>query len=374
MQVHFFEQQQQADTSLLEDLDVSDLSGELSAELTFLVKEVLNEGLVLSVGGISLAPGVGVAVLAHLNREFRGTVSSTNHEDSVDLRVVVLTKGDDDTEGILAGRLETLDESTGQVGGHEHLGQVLVEEVVSEPDGPSIGLVVLPEPGNDGTTDILQVVGVNALELLQVELGGGKQVQWVGGLLDGLLLIVVLLAGSSGGSSGRGGGSSSGGRGGLGDEDLSLGAQVQRTSNGSKVGLTNNGREPTDDIGEGLAELGIEDHAETCEERAAQDNIGEGDGLSNQIGVSQQVVVQDGQQLGQILLRGLSSGSVELEVAQDGVDPDTEGSIDLGAPVDPGINNGSLIGGSSIQDASLASDYTFRQKQTTSKGTNSLLG
>lgn len=42
--------------SLLEDLDVSDLSGVGASELTFLVKEVLNEGLISGVGDISLAP------------------------------------------------------------------------------------------------------------------------------------------------------------------------------------------------------------------------------------------------------------------------------------------------------------------------------
>jgi len=340
---------------LLEDLDVSDLSVDLAAELALLVEEVLNQGLVVSAGEISLAPGVGVDVLAHVGGELRGTLSAADEEAAVDLGLVVLTEGDDDTKGVLASSLETLGEATGQVGGHEHLGEILVVLVVSEPEGPSIGLVVLPEPGKDSSADVLGVVGVDALELLEVELGGGEEIERIGGLLGGLVL-VLLISGSGrgvGGSGGGGGGSSGGG---LGLVDGHLSAQGERSGYRDEVGLTNDGGEPAQHVSEGLAELGVEEHLHTGVEGGAEDDIGQSDGLSNQEGAGQQAVVQGGQKLNQISLSSLSGLVVVLEVAEDGVQPDSSGGVELGGPVDPGINHGSLIGGSSIEHVSLTSN------------------
>lgn len=342
---------------LLVDLNVGGfLAGEGGTlELTFLIEEVLDEGLILGVGDIGLAPSVGIAVLAHLGGELRGALSTADQEAASDLSLVILTEGDDNSERVLAGSLETLGETTSQVGGHEHLGEILVEHVVSEPEGPSVGLEVLPEPRKNLSADILGVVRVDTLELLKVELGGGEEVEGVLRLRLRLFLIIFLTR-SGGGSGSSGGGGSSGGRGGLGDKDHSLLAESEGggIDSGDNVGLTGDGTEPTEDVSEGLAELGAEDGAETDRERADKDDIGDGDGLSNEVSAGQQVVVQGGQQLGDVSLGGLSGLSVELEVAEDGVNPDTGGGIELGRPVDPGVNDGSLIRGSSVEDVSLA--------------------
>lgn len=321
-----------------------------------MVEVVLNEGLIFSVGGISLAPGVGVAILAELGSELRGTLSTTDQEAAANLSLVVLTEGDDDTEGVLAGSLETLLETTSQVGGHEHLGEISVVVVVSEPERPSIGLEVLPEPGEDSSADILGVVGVNTLELLEVELGGGKEVEGVDLLGLGLSLLIITEIGGSGRGGSSGSGSSGGGS--LGDIDLSLLAEreVGGINGGNKVGLTGDSAVPADDVSEGLAELGVHNEAETSGERASNDDISESDGLTDEEGVGQKVVVQGGEQLDEVSLSGLSGLSVVLNVAEDGVDPDTRGSIDLSGPVDPSINDGSLIRGSSVENVTLASN------------------
>lgn len=341
---------------LFEDLNILDGHGTIRLnELAFLVKEVLNESLVGGVVDVSLAPSVGVDVLAHLGLELRGTLSAADQEHGVDFRVVVLAEDDDDTEGILAGRLETLDETTSQVGGHEELGEILVVEVVSEPDGPAFGLVVLPEPGDGDSTEVLGVVGVDTLPLFQVELSGREEIQGVGGLLGRLLFILFVI--TSGGS----------GRGGLGSLDglglnrlrlvhEGLSAEGEGTSNGDKVGLTHNGGEPAHHVAVGLAELGIHELAEGRVQHAREDDISQGDGLANEVSAGQQIVVQGGEQLVQISLSSLSSGSVELEVAEDGIEPDTNRGRDLLGPVNPGINDRGLIRGRSVQDTSLAGD------------------
>ena len=152
------------------------------------------------------------------DKDWKGThvhgvhdVLSSRYHHSGNDRVVGGSQNSHRSEQVLPASLQSSEQSTDQVAGHEDLGQLVVVLVVGPPDAVSLSVEVL----NKVLHSLRAVrVGVDSLPVLQVEGRRGKRSTGVLSLglgRDiGLLLVVILLdglllLGSLGGLLGLGG-------------------------------------------------------------------------------------------------------------------------------------------------------------------------
>lgn len=251
-------------------------------------------------------------------------------------RIVYLRDG---TEDELAGSLKTGEEATNQVGAHEDEGELIVVLVVDLPDGVVLGVEVLPEPGD---RDSGLLVGVLALPLVKRSGGLGKTLEGVLGPdnLNGLLLLLFLLL-----------------------HDLLGGLLLGLLLGGSvfdslinELNVTEDGGDllaadqsvPTGDSGvlgtERLVEdlisrvrkrendvtTGLTHKLETAGDDGGNENIGERETLTDEVGVGKEVLLNDGNSLEGLLLGGVDGLLVVGVTASQGTEPGTENGEDLG--------------------------------------------
>lgn len=266
---------------LLEDLAIGE---GLALNLHLPKKGTLEEGLVLRLLKVELGEGVRLPIRSDVHD---GLVVLTSHDhDTGDERVVGLAEYTHGTHGVLSGSLESVEETTDQVGRHEHLGELIVVLEVDSPDGPTLLVEVLVEPG-DGT-GLGVFVGVHSLPVVQLEVGLGQVIQGVLGLgLSGhkrLLVIIILssLLGLGGLGGSRGGGS-------LGLLLLLGGLVLRRgrgvsdlTVDGSELGALDNGLEESDNVGDSLSDRSVEVACETGVEDGGNGNIGQSNSVTDE--------------------------------------------------------------------------------------------
>ena len=102
-------------------------------------KSTLEEGLVSVVREVEFGVAVRLPIRSGIDNGL--VVGTTGDEDTSDDRVVALAEDTNGTEDVFTGSLETVEEATDLVGGHEGLGQLLVVLEVNSPDGISSGVV-----------------------------------------------------------------------------------------------------------------------------------------------------------------------------------------------------------------------------------------
>jgi hypothetical protein len=178
---------------------------------------------------------------------------------------------------------------TDQVVGHEGELQLVVVLVVNSIERVLFGLVVLPEPGQSNGAGIL--VRVLALPLIKDELGLAKSLKRVLGLLLRLRL-------------GLGSRSSSLGRGSLGLL-LLLGRSVldsllsddRAGDDGLERSLVDDSVVPSGDGNVLRAPSLVQNGSESAGEERGTEVIGEGDALTDQVGVGGEVLLKDGESL-----------------------------------------------------------------------------
>lgn len=96
-----------------------------------------------------------------------GNFLSADDEVPRDGVIVILTRDDERSEGILASTFESVEETTNEVGGHEDESELIVIFIIHLPDGPAHGVKVLPEPVHSFRNGV--VVGVEPLPLVENE-------------------------------------------------------------------------------------------------------------------------------------------------------------------------------------------------------------
>jgi hypothetical protein len=150
----------QKSNTLLHDLAVGELVG-LAVDDDGLVPgpHVVDELLVLGLGGVELGEGVGLHVGGNLKG--RGGVLAADDKGTLDDGVVVDAEDGTGTEDVLAAALETGEETADLVVAHEGHGELVVVLEVHAPERELLEVAVLPEPGKGDLTGLL--VGVLAL-------------------------------------------------------------------------------------------------------------------------------------------------------------------------------------------------------------------
>merc|ERR1712210_104918 len=238
-------------------------------------------------------------------------------------------KEDGRRKGILLHLFKALEHASNKVTGHEDHRELTVELVIAPPDGIVLSIKVFPEP-LDGV--ILVVVGVEPLPFLQVKGALGKSCKRVLGLrllghtiilllssgsrllflllrflLGLLLLLLVALA-----------------------RELCkllsiklslLGTKNHLSQNSLGIGLIHHCCEPPVDVAKGAPECRVHHLLVETEKGAGHSNVSQGDPLTNQEGLSQQVVVEGLQNSLDVLLSSLCSVLVKLHDAHGGEDP-----------------------------------------------------
>lgn len=270
-------------------------------------------------------------------------VIATDDEGPLDDGVVGLAVYGSTAEDVLARSLETGEETTDQVGRHEHLGELVVVLVVKLPEGVLLGLVVLPEP--------LQrirgvVVGVLTLPLVQDESRlreSLKGVLGLGSLLDLLLFLVNLLGLGLGGSLGSSlllGGLRL--LGGLVLQD-NLVDEVELGNNSGVDGLVVDGLIPTGNVGVRRAPGLVIEELEASGDDAGGEEVSEGDALASQVGVVKKVLLDHGNGLSGSLLGVLNALLVVGVTAKEGTEPSAERGEDLGVEVRHPLQDGGIV-------------------------------
>jgi hypothetical protein len=219
----------------------------------------------------------------------------------------------------------TYQKLTDEVRGHEDLSQLVVVLVVDLPKGVLLEVGVLPEPGKGNGAGVL--VGVLALPLVKDEGRAAKLLERVLGLRSGLgLLFLLLLLGL---------------RGSLGllllGSGLLLGWHVldglldelELVDDGSDDGLVANGLVPTSDVGVLCPPLLVEEELEATAEDAEGEDVSEGDALANEVGVDQEVLLEDADGLEGSLLGVLNVLLVVGVAALERTEPATKRGEDL---------------------------------------------
>jgi len=328
---------------LLEEATVED---SLATEL--LGQELLLDLLtVLLLGDIHLDPGVVLRVgvlLLHLSDDLRTTEHPSTRDKERRGLLIGVTGDVHDTQSVLAAGIRTLDEATDGV--TSHVEDLVVRVVVVHAGEPRVtsGIELGPElleeiseerllrPGEllDGIKDhgrgseSIKRVGLLGLRLILII----EEIAHVllGSRLRSLLLL--LLGGGLGLLSGRGLTT-------LGGLGLLL-SEGDSAEDAGKLRLVDAGGEPTSHVTEGSEELGGKDELVEIDEGDGEGDISEGDVVADEVSVVEEVVVQHSESVGQLLL-GLSlSLGVELEITEDGVNPDAAGGLDLvGGELDP---------------------------------------
>lgn len=334
---------------LLEDFVARDID---TVDLVARAPHIGNELLLLIGEVLDLGPCVALSIGVDLQHVV-GALAS--HEPATTNDVVLVTLVLEDvhvTETVLTELIASLNETRDEVAGLETNGALIVVAVVAEPDGPALLIEHGPELVHDGV-EVGLGVGVDSEPSIEVEGAGREVVEWSALLLGllglglgflslglfllllllgllglGLLLLLGLLSLRLGGD----------GHGGL--------AELDGSHHSQELGLVDAGGEPTDEAGVGGAVALVKEELEAVEEVAGDDDIGEGDLVADEVGVVDEVVVEDLEGLLEVLLGGLEGLGVGGEEADDGAEPVHEGGDDLGgAPVDPLINEGLLVEG-----------------------------
>mmetsp|Transcript_30375 Transcript_30375/g.42527 ORF Transcript_30375/g.42527 Transcript_30375/m.42527 type:complete len:410 (+) Transcript_30375:33-1262(+) len=334
---------------LLEVLALLERLG-LASELALPAEEVLEELLLGSVVGVDLGEGVAV-VVGHILDDV-GKLGATEHPGASDLGLG-LTEEADGAESVLVNLagLHALAEASDQVAGLEEDVVLVSVLVLGDPEGVALEVKVVPEPSEDLARVIS--VAVHALPLLEVEGGlrervegvallGGLGLSGLGGLLGGLSL-------------------SLGGRG-LGD--LGLLAEGDLTSDLDEGLLVDAGVEPPVDVGVLLAEASVEHHLVERSESLGDDDVGKSQAVAHEEGPGLQVLVEGVHGLLNVLNGELGGLGVLLDDAEDGVEPDGAGHLDLTThPVEPLLDLGLLNGGAAeelclvvVEASAVASD------------------
>lgn len=301
----------------------------------------LNELTVLRLGGVKL--GERVALVVRSDIEDREVLLATDDESTLDDGVVVLSVNGSRSEDVLAGGFQAGVEATDEVVGHESQSKLIVVLVVNAPDG-----VVLEGNSSPEVAEgfLLIVVGEVALEVIKSVSGLGEKVARVlglGGSGSGLFL-------SSGG---RGGLSSLSGLGSLGllGGDVGQGRLVKVLKlggNGGVDGLVDNGVEPTGDVGELLAPLRAEEVLETTGGDSSGEEISEGDAVTNEVGVAEEVVLDNLEGL-ESLLGGIINGLLVIWVTADKrAEPAAQRAKDLVVEVGQPSENGGIAEGGAV--------------------------
>lgn len=327
-----------------------DVLAELDGAVTeLLVAHLLLEvGTVLGVGGVELLE-VELLSIADVVHE-SGVLSATEDPDTAGLHVARDAVEVEDTKRVLAHALAAGDNTLEEVARVGELLEVLVVLEVPTEDAVALVVEVVPESGEEvGVVGLLEEEG--ALHVIELHSRRGEEVERVELLLllgGGILLLVIVLLLSSG----LGLGSSLGGRGGLGGSDgggslargKSLsGGEGELTNDGLDGGLLHDGLEPADDVGHRLAERGVDELGEGVDQSTSNGEISDGDLVADEVGVVEEVLVEDLKSLGKVLLGLKVSVHLEGEDVEVGEDPDSAGGLNLVVnPVEPLVDESLL--------------------------------
>jgi hypothetical protein len=282
---------------------------------------------------------LGVELLEIVRLDIRGDIEggesllTADEESTTNDRIVGDTVDGSGTENVLAGSLETSEEATDEVGGHEGHGELIVVLVVHLPQRVLLKVDVLPEPGKGNLTRLL--VRVLALQLVENEGGAAEGLKRVLGLgLLGSVILVVIVGGSLGlcsllgllglGLVSLGCGLLLGGN--VGDGLLD---ELELLSNVGVDGLVDDGGEPTGNIGVGAAPLLVKEVLEAAGDDAGSEEVGEGEALTNEVSAGKEVVLEGTDSLGGGLLGIVHRLLVVRVTADEGAEPATEGAEDL---------------------------------------------
>ncbi|THZ99421.1 hypothetical protein D6C82_05163 [Aureobasidium pullulans] len=287
----------------------------------------LDELLVLGVLRVELLELVRLDIGS--NVEGGESLLATDKEGTTDERVVGATVDGSGTEDVLAGSLKTGEETTDLVVAHEGEGKLVVVLVVHSPEGVLLEVNVLPEPGKGDLAGLL--VGVLALEFVNLEGGAAESLDGVLGLGGGRgLLLIVVLGGSSLGLGGLlgllslGGGLLLGGL--VGDGLLD---ELELLGNVRVDGLVGDSLEPTGDVGVVAAPLLVEEVLEATGDDAGSEDVGKSEALTNEVGVDEEVVLKGTDSLGGGLLGGVDGLLVVGVTTDQRAEPATEGGENL---------------------------------------------
>lgn len=294
---------------------------------------VLDELAVSLVGVVELGELVTLEVGA--DSESGLPLLAAGHVGTVDDTVVVLAVHGLGTEEVLAGSLKTGLEATDQVVGHEGELELVVVTVVDLPERVLLGLEVLPEPGHGNGAGVL--VGELALPVIKDESGLAKSLEGVLGL-GGL---------SGGGVNGGGGGSGSSSLGlGLllgGDVLDHLLSELGVGEDSLEGVLVDEGGVPTGGGGVGLAEGLVKDGGESTGKEGGSEDIGQGDTLTNKVGVGSEVSLKGRDDLDGSL-GGLINGLLVVTIdTQERAVPGSQLGQNLGVQEGHPAEDGSVI-------------------------------
>lgn len=293
-------------------------------------------------GRLDLGEVVGFEISGVGN--FLGDLLATNDKVTRDGIVVVGAGYDHAGESVLASKFKTGEETANEVVGHEDKSQLVVVFVVDAPDAEALRIYrkhdvrstsdgfkklqtltkVLPEPlhGNIGV-----VVAVLALPVIQLKVAGGKQVQLglglgcrlgffsrllllLGSLLLRLFLLFLLLL--------------------LGRSVLqgSL-AEDNVTKSFLEVLLVDDGEVVTGDVLVLVAEFLVKDELVGPYKRGDKADIGQGNVLTNEVGLGQQDLVEGIHGTLDSLNGGINVGLHVGHETHQGVQPTSNVSVDF---------------------------------------------
>lgn len=288
---------------------------------------LVDELSVLWLAGVKL--GELVALIVRGDIESWESLLTTDDESTLDDAVVGGTVDGSTSEDVLAGSLKTSEETTDQVGGHEDLSKLIIVLVVNSPQGVFLSVEVLPEP-LEGIGGLL----VRVLTLPLIERNGGlcQRLErvlclwcswgfllllldflglWLGSLLLWLLglwclsLLWCLVLESW------------------------LVDQSERFNNSGVDWLVVDGSVPTGSVWVLSSPLLVEEELETTGDDTSSKQIGKSDTLTGEVGVVQEVLLNDGDALGSGLDGVIDVLLVVWVTAHERTEPTTEGCENL---------------------------------------------
>lgn len=297
---------------------------------------VLEVLLVLGLGGVEL--GELVALIVGSDIEGGEILLASDDESTLDDGVVVLSVDGSTTEDVLAGAFKTGEEAANQVVGHEGEGELIVVLVVDTPDGVLLEVEVVPEilEGIGGLA-----VGVLSLVLIKGERSTGEELKRVlglgslsrligglsGGLRSGLGRLLLGLLGLLGGSVGQSGS--------VQEADL--------LSDSGEDGLAGDGLEPTGDVGVLLSPVLAVEVLEATGDDTGGEEISEGDALADEVGVAQEVLLNNLDSLSGGLGGVIDVLLVVGGVSEEGAVPRGQGAEDLLVEEGEPLQDGSVV-------------------------------
>lgn len=301
---------------------------------------VLEVLLVLGLGGVEL--GELVALIVGSDIEGGEILLASDDESTLDDGVVVLSVDGSTTEDVLAGAFKTGEEAANQVVGHEGEGELIVVLVVDTPDGVLLEVEVVPEilegigglavgvlslvliKGERSTGEELKrVLGLGSLSRLIGGLSGGLS----GGLRSGLGRLLLGLLGLLGGSVGQSGS--------VQEADL--------LSDSGEDGLAGDGLEPTGDVGVLLSPVLAVEVLEATGDDTGGEEISEGDALADEVGVAQEVLLNNLDSLSGGLGGVIDVLLVVGGVSEEGAVPRGQGAEDLLVEEGEPLQDGSVV-------------------------------